>query len=127
MTLGERRLLIFAGAVILLAIGLWVGTGRDYYTKFEVIEKVEKPIEANDPFAGTGFYDSNAKTEVVRRPAFRLGLLPTPAGLFDKHMLSVATLAGPAFLLGAVVLFRSRRRQRRSAGAGGSTSGAAAK
>lgn len=113
MTGKEKNFLLVATAITLLALSVWAGTGRDAYTKFEVVEEVEKPVDANDPFAGTGFYDSSTKKETVRRPEFRLGLLPTPAGLLDKHMLSVATLAGPVWGVTLLLLFLGRRERRK--------------
>ncbi len=111
----EERILVFATAVTVLAIGLWLATGRDAYTKFEVVEEVEKPVDPNDPLAGTGFYDSNTKKEVVRRPEFRFGLLPTPSGIFDKHALSVATLTGPVWGMVVMALLLGRRRRKQKA------------
>jgi len=108
----EERILIFATAITLLAIGLWLATGRDAYTKFEVVEEVEKPVDPNDPLAGTGFYEGNTKKEVVRRPEFRFGLLPTPSGVLDKHALSVATVTGPAWCLAVIALFLGHRRRK---------------
>lgn len=108
----HRNLLIAAAAITLIAIGVWAATGRDFYTKFEVVEEVEKKVDPNDPFAGTGFYDSNTAKQIVRRKEFRLGLLPTPSGLFDKHMVSVVTLTGPVWGIALAALIVGRRRNR---------------
>lgn len=104
-----KAILLTAITVTLLALGLWVATGRDAYTKFEVVEEIKKPVDPNDPLAGTGFYENDTVTEVVRRPEFRFGLLPTPSGIFDKHVFSVATLAGPVWGFALVALFLRRR------------------
>lgn len=109
MRVSTTTLVLFAVALTLLPVGLWISTGRDAYTKFEVIEEVQKPVDPNDPFAATGLYDGNAKKEVVRRPAFRFGLLPTPSGIFDKHVFSVVTVAGPIWVLAFVAIFARRR------------------
>jgi hypothetical protein len=104
-----KATLLAATTVTLLAFGLWVATGRDAYTKLEVVEEIKKPVDPNDPLAGTGFYENDTVTEVVRRPEFRFGLLPTPSGIFDKHIFSVATLTGPAWGFALVALFLRRR------------------
>lgn len=104
-----KATLLAAATVTVLAFGLWAATGRDAYTKFEVVEEIQKPVDPNDPLAGTGFYENDTVTEVVRRPEFRFGLLPTPSGIFDKHIFSVATLAGPVWGFALVALFLRRR------------------
>ena len=105
-------LLAFAVVLSLAATAVWGLTGRHYYTKFQVVERVEVPIDPADPLAAAGFYDDNVREETVRRDEFHLGLLPTPSGIFDKHVVSVATLVGPPWLATAVALWLSRRRRR---------------
>lgn len=92
---------VLALAATIAALSVWGATGRHYYTKFEVVEKQQVAIADDDPLAGTGFYDDEA-TETVRRDEFHLGLLPTPQGLFDKHLLSVATILAATWSLWAV-------------------------
>jgi hypothetical protein len=101
--------------VTLVVLVTWQVTGGDYYTKFEVVEQVEKQVDPNDPLAQAGFYDGSTQTETVTRDAFRFGLLPTPGGLFDKHILSVLSIATPFWLLSLGLLWRSRRRTQQAA------------
>ncbi len=108
-------------AVAIAAVATWRVTGGDYYTKFEVVETVERPVDPADPLAGTGFYEGDKMTETVRRKQFRLGLLPTPSRLVDKHMLSVVTLTTPFVILTLLRAWRARRRS--STGGGGRRTG----
>lgn len=119
MVRATKATVLAATVVTLLAIGLWAATGRDAYTKYEVVEEIQKPVDPNDPLAGTGFYENDMVKEVVRRPEFRFGLLPTPSGIFDKHIVSVATVAGPAWGLVFLVQFLSRRKKRNTASGSG--------
>ena len=86
--------MILAASIILTAGVLlaWQVTGGDYYTKFEVIEQVKAEPDPSDPLAAAGFYEDGMETRTISRREFRLGLLPTPQGLLDKHLLSVLTL-----------------------------------
>jgi hypothetical protein len=95
-------------------VSTWALTGRHYYTKFRVVETVEQEVDANDPFAGTGFYDEDdsGQTKTVVRDEFHLGLLPVPQGIFDKHMVSVVSIAVPLWGLAAVAAWVTRRRNR---------------
>lgn len=108
-----KRLVTFAIVVTVAAVVTWQATGGDYYTKFETIEQIEKPIDPADPLAAAGFYDGDSQTETVIRKDFRLGLLPTPTGLFDKHMLSVASIASPVWLVTLAGLWLTYRRRAR--------------
>jgi hypothetical protein len=84
---------LLAVAISLATLLTWAATGRDAYTKFQVVESTTRAVDPSDPLAGTGFYaDETAQEQVVVRDEFRLGLLPTPQGLFDKHLLSVSTI-----------------------------------
>lgn len=108
----KRALLLLAILATLSALGVWWGTDRHAYTKFEVVERVPVEADPDDPFAGTGLYDGDGpalKTE--RRDEFHLGLVPTPQGLFDKHAVSVATVAVPFWLAYAVAVLLSRRKR----------------
>ena len=71
--------------------GVRKATGGDYYTNYEVVETVEIEPDSSDPLAAAGFYEGTKATETVTRDEFRFGLLPTPSGLLDKHMLSVVS------------------------------------
>ncbi|MBD3383088.1 MAG: hypothetical protein GF404_12950 [candidate division Zixibacteria bacterium] len=103
-TVPALALLLTLGAVI-----TWQATGGDYYTKFEVVERVERLPDADDPLAGTGFYDDEKVIETVTRKDFRFGLLPTPAGLFDKHILSVASISLPLWVISFGVIWFTRK------------------
>ena len=103
-----RGLLVASILVTVGAVALWLGTGRDAYTKFQVVETVAVEVDPDDPLAAAGFYDEG-QTETVSRPAFRFGLLPTPQGLFDRHAVSVVSVAGPLWGLTLVAWLWSRR------------------
>lgn len=105
-------LLIIAAILTAGVIAAWQLTGGDYYTKFEVVEEVEVAIDESDPLAGTGFYGEEPQTKTVTRPTFRLGLLPTAQGLFDKHLLSVSSLLLPVWFLMGLLLVRGWIRAR---------------
>jgi hypothetical protein len=107
-----KVILVVTVLITVGALATWQVTGGDYYTKFEVVEEVEREIDPNDPLAGTGFYDGESQTETVVRKEFRFGLLPTPSGLFDKHMISVATAVSPFWVLTIAGLWWMRRRAR---------------
>lgn len=111
MTKLFKKVLTVTLIVTVAAIVLWQITGGDYYTKFEVIEEVQKPVDPDDPLAGTGFYEDDTKVETVARKDFRFGLLPTPSGLFDKHMLSVASFVAPFWVFTLFVLWWGRRKR----------------
>ncbi len=105
------KIVLIAVAVVAIALVVtWQATGGDWYTKYEVIEQIESTPDPNDPLAAAGFYDGGSMTKTERRSEFRLGLLPTPSGILDKHALSVASVAGPLWILGLVVVLRQRRR-----------------
>lgn len=100
--------------VTIAAVVTWQITGGDYYTKFELVEEVEKQIDPDDPLAGTGFYDGDTLTETVTRKGLRFGLLPTPSGLLDKHMLSVVSVASPLWVVSIGSLWWTRRKRKRA-------------
>jgi hypothetical protein len=109
--------IILVAAILISAAVLitWQVTGGDYYTKFQVVEKVEAEIDPNDPLAQAGFYDEESVTETVTRDEFRLGLLPTPSGLIDKHAISVVSIIFPIWIFTVIVLWFSKRRTRKTA------------
>ncbi len=112
MNRNSRIFLVLALLVTAASLVTWIGTGGDWYTKFEVVEQVEVEPAADDPLVAAGFYDGNTVTRTVTRDEFRLGLLPIPTGLLDKHALSVATLAGPFWGLALVAVWLGKRRRR---------------
>jgi len=108
----SRSMFILAAVVTVAALVTWQATGGDYYTKFSVVEQVEAPPAADDPLAAAGFYDGGTVTRTETRDEFRLGLLPTPSGLLDKHALSVVTLSAPLWVLGIAAAWFGRRRRK---------------
>jgi len=114
-----RALLILAILVTITTLATWLATGRDYYTKYQVVEEVEVEVQADDPLANTGFFDEAedggpaTETRTETRDAFRFGLLP--AGQVDKNFFSVLTLAGPAWALAVLAVLLGWFRNRRAA------------
>jgi hypothetical protein len=113
MSVPVRVLLILAVVISIAAIIVWAITGFHFYTKYEVVEQIEVPVDPDDPFAGTGFFENETETKVVSRAEFHLGLLPTPQGLLDRHLLSVLTLVVPVWLAAALFFWLHRRKVRR--------------
>ena len=111
MLCNPKVILLVAVALTAASLLLWQATGGDYYTKYEVVEKVARQIDPDDPLAQAGFYDTEARVETVTRSDFRFGLLPTPSGLLDKHMVSVASISGPVWGLALGLIWWGRRRQ----------------
>jgi hypothetical protein len=109
---------VAAGSASLL---VWRATGGDAFTKFEAIEIIQRPVQPDDPLAGTAFYDSNTVTETIRIKQFRLGLLPGTPRLTDKHALSVVTVTAPLGVLTLLSALWARCRKR--PGSGGTRTG----
>lgn len=89
-------------AVFAQCFVLWAATGRAGFTRYKDPTRIEKPSgepSLSDLFADTGLEDETGAMPQVPNE-FRLGLLPSG---FDKHIVSVFTLAGPAGL-GIVIL-----------------------
>lgn len=105
----SKTIILIAIFISAAALVTWQATGGDYYTKFEVIEQVEVPIDQNDPLAQTGFYEGDTRTETVSKSGFRMGLLPTPSGLIDKHLISVISIVIPIWLLASGIIWKARR------------------
>jgi len=103
-----------AVVVTLTTVVVWQATGGDYYTKFQVVEEVESAADPDDPLAAAGFYDGDSSKQVVTRDEFRLGLLPTPEGVFDKHAVSVASISGPVWLVAIGFAWWVRRNEKHS-------------
>ena len=99
-------------AVTLVTLGAWLSTGRHYFTKFSVVERVETQIDPTDPLAQAGFYDHASLVQTVQRDEFHLGLLPVPQSLFDKHAVSVVSITVPVLGISALFLWRAGRRGR---------------
>lgn len=106
-----KIILVVATLITLATLITWQMTGGDYYTKFEVIEQIETPVDENDPLAGAGFYEEASQTKTVTRQELHLGLLPTASGLFDKHALSVISIVSPVWLVVFGLVWWRRRRQ----------------
>ncbi len=110
----SKIVLSIVAILTLAALVTWQATGGDWYTKYEVVEQVESKADPNDPLVAAGFYENGTTTQTVTRDEFRFGLLPTPAGVFDKHALSVASVTGPLWVLGIGFAWLQRRRNRRA-------------
>ena len=107
----KNKTLLFPVLLITLVTGAtWIATDRHSYTKYEVVENVQVPLDSDDPLAGTGFYDDETVEKTIRRAEFHLGLLPTPQGLIDKHMLSVTSLLAAVWGPYLLLLFWNHRR-----------------
>lgn len=112
-SMGRRDKTLLTGATIVTlgALALWRSTGGDIYTKYQVVEQTAIPTEAEDPLAGSGFYDSDSVTITVARDEFRFGLLPTPQGLLDKHIVSLVTVLPPLWLIVLLPIVLRHRRE----------------
>lgn len=108
--MAKKALLTAAVAMTIVVLTTWQATGGDWYTKYEVVEQVTINPDANDPLAAAGFFDDAGETMTVRRSEFHLGLLPTAAGLIDKHALSVTTSLIPLWVVVLASLWLGRRR-----------------
>lgn len=111
----SRLILSLAFLITLASIITWQLTGGDYYTKFVVIEEIEHPVDANDPLAAAGFYEDQSAKQIAVRNEFHLGLLPTATGLFEKHIIAVATIAAPVWIIALGLLWLQRRKSSRTA------------
>ena len=101
-----------AHVLTLASIAAWLATGLHPYTKYEEISRIKEPAPLDDPFAEAGFYDGEA-FRTVRKRVFYFGLLPTPQGLFDKHVFSVLSVVLPVWsVVGSLTLIQRRRKPR---------------
>jgi hypothetical protein len=106
------RVVYLAGAaLVLIAIALWMVTGREGYTRWpnEALAKADAPPAAGegDLLSEAGFSDgAPARPDIQSR--FALGLVP--GGKDVKHVISVASVAG-AVAAAAVITYVVRRRQ----------------
>lgn len=106
-----RRWLIAALIVSGACLILWQATGGDAFTRYEVVEEVAVEGADDDPLAAAGFYEGTERTETQVRDEFRFGLLPAADRFPDKHLVSVATVAAPFWLLFGLALVVNRRRK----------------
>ncbi len=113
MTGLAKKLFALAIVVTVFSVILWQVTGGDYYTKYEIVSRVEKAIDPSDPLAAAGFYEGSSIIETVKRNEFRFGLFPTPTGLFDKHIVSVVTFVGLSWGLVLITLLVARRNRKK--------------
>ena len=108
------KLLVIAVVLTVAAFGLWLATGAHPYTKYQDVTREEVPTDENDPFANAGFYDGDTVKQTVKKDVFYFGLLPTPQGLLDKHVISVVSVVVPVWsIVGVIALLRWRTRRRR--------------
>ena len=103
-----RAIWIISLVASVAAVAVWTSTGRDWYTKFQIVEVLEAAVDSEDLFAATGLYDGDTQIKVEQRDEFRLGLLPSGA---DKHLISVATIVLPLWLASAALWLRGLRRR----------------
>ncbi len=108
----SKIVILMASIVTVAVILIWQVTGGDYYTKFEVVEQVEVSVEQDDPLSDTGFYEGTSQIQTKTRKDFRLGLLPTPQGIFDKHVFSVVSIAAPTWVFTIGFVWWMHRRKR---------------
>ncbi|TVQ30453.1 MAG: hypothetical protein EA376_13000 [Phycisphaeraceae bacterium] len=114
-TLGRTLILLFSLALIIQAFLLWNGTGRAAWTRYH--NPVLAPAPGDDDngfadlFAGTGLDDERGPLE-ANDNRFALGLFPStyPWALWDRHIVSFATLAGPAALIALITFAGPLRR-----------------
>ena len=105
-------LLLACAAVIAESFVLWAATGRAGFTRYRDPDRETQSSDEpslSELFAGTGLEDETGAMPVVPNE-FRLGLLPSG---FDRHLVSVLTLAGPAGV-GVIVLLWGAVRKKAS-------------
>lgn len=111
--MAKKQMIVLITAVLITVVSIvtWRVTGGDYYTKYEIVEQVAATADPTDPLEAAGFYESENRIETVTRSEFRFGLLPTPRGLFDKHVVSVTSINGPVWVLTLGLLWWGHRRK----------------
>ncbi|GAB4324119.1 MAG: hypothetical protein Kow0074_16840 [Candidatus Zixiibacteriota bacterium] len=114
MNRSSKILLTAILTVTIASVVTWQATGGDWYTKYQIVEQVESQPDPNDPLAAAGFYEGNSPVQTVTRDEFRFGLLPTPSGIFDRHVLSVASVTGPLWVFGLGFMWLQWRRTKRN-------------
>lgn len=100
-----KALLTVAISVTVVVLGLWLATGAELVTKYEIADVIETPIDPSDPLADVGLYEGTTQLRTVTRPGFRFGLLPGP------HILSAAAILLPLWVLILGLLWTGRRRR----------------
>jgi len=97
--------------VITQSFALWSATGRERFTKNLVPSEQTSQETAGDDggdmgdlFEETGIDEGGPRIEVTTQRAF--GLLPSayPWRIWDPHLASVATIAGPAVVIAVLAL-----------------------
>ncbi len=105
------RKTMFAAIILsFIILIIWQITGGDFYTKYQVVEEIEKKLDQSDPLVAAGFYENSTITETIVKNEFRLGLLPTPSGIFDKHSLAVITMLTPIWFISIAIYFLRRQK-----------------
>lgn len=107
---GMKRTVILGicGMVTVGAIGLNLATGSMPFTRFasEEIEQIDAEDDLAAAFGDSGLMDSHGELGRLEN-RFAFGWLPAGPGAAS---ISVATTAGPAFVVGAGVVFLTRRK-----------------
>jgi len=111
MNLLKNNTTFISVGLTLIIFAVWLITGGDYYTKYEMVKEIEKELDPSDPLVAAGFYKDNKIIEIVTIDEFRLGLLPTPSGVFDKHIVAVVTLIGPVWFITFIIFLVQRRKK----------------
>lgn len=106
-----KKTVFFTITLTVLILIIWQMTGGDYYTKYQVVEEIEKELDQSDPLVVAGFYENSTVTETIVKDEFRLGLLPTPSSIFDKHVLAVTTVILPLWFISVVVFIYQRKKR----------------
>ncbi len=109
----ERRVLIVTTGVVASAgvIAAWMATGREAFTKSRTLHREPMRIDPQDPLAQASFDEGASQTRLIRREGFRLGLLPAPQRLADRHALSVIPLLAAIWMFVGVAVGLARRCQ----------------
>ncbi len=107
-----RKIVLAGSAVLSLgAIGVWLATGREGYTRWPDarLEQADAPPPAGeaDLLASAGLTEKSASAPTIRS-RFALGLLP--GGLDPKHLVSVAAVLGASTGAAAITLIVARKR-----------------
>jgi hypothetical protein len=102
--------LVCAALIVVQALALCAATGWRALTRFpqEEIRQATESTGLDSLFSGTGLNEGKAPTPRLANE-FTFGLLPTPA--LSPEAISVATVAGPAALVGLVALLPRKRRK----------------
>lgn len=111
----KRAILLIAIVISLATLITWRATGGDYFTKFQIVERIKVPVDPDDPLAQAGFYEDSLMTQTVSKSEFRLGLLPTPSRLFDKNIISVVSILVPVWTLAIFLIWLERKKHRLAA------------